>query len=179
MWILTPYERSSLLKGHISGALSCYLTMRVPLYTYMELIEWKTFEQIFIFINIFTYNFFRGSPSVQANSLLALAALAVHSSRHSDSLDQDALKALRETPEHLSQAHWLNIVTDTFMAILDVTFEPQGKILAVCQQVIFCFGYFMLSHLHNLFHTAFEQFGNSCISKRRVSGSDEVSTFCL
>ncbi|CAH3022453.1 unnamed protein product, partial [Porites evermanni] len=66
----------------------------------------------------------RGNPSVQGNSVFALAGLA-----HAVSLyAQKQNNSGRNTD-------WLTMVTDTIMVVLDGNYKPKGRTLTWCQQV--------------------------------------------
>ena len=77
----------------------------------------------------------RGNPTAQGNSILSLAGLAVSTSKFASGLDEESQQAGDAVTAHLSQPHWLNIVANTVLVVLDVKYQPQGRILPLCQQV--------------------------------------------
>lgn len=76
----------------------------------------------------------RGNPTMQSNSIYALAGLAVTVNRYRNGLDTEVIKATEESSEFLSPSHWLTVVIDTIMSLMDVAFTPKGKLLGLCQQ---------------------------------------------
>ncbi|XP_077988625.1 focadhesin-like [Glandiceps talaboti] len=77
----------------------------------------------------------KGNPSVQSNSILAFASLAVYITKYTSSLGQTEVdNAIKLAPEHIGQGQWLNKVTDTLLCILDDKFKPKGRIFNMCQQ---------------------------------------------
>ncbi|XP_041369730.1 focadhesin-like [Gigantopelta aegis] len=76
----------------------------------------------------------RGNPTMQGNSVLALAGLAVSVSRFASSLDKKSLQDEGVATQHIGHSHWLTVVMDTIMHVMDVTFKPKEKLLGLCQQ---------------------------------------------
>ena len=79
--------------------------------------------------------FFRSGPSVQANCVLALAGLALTTTQYANGLDEAGTAAAKEATEHLGHPHWLSIMTNTLMGLLDPQNPPQGRVFSLCQQV--------------------------------------------
>ncbi|OWF34881.1 focadhesin-like isoform X2 [Mizuhopecten yessoensis] len=77
----------------------------------------------------------RGNPTMQSNSIYALAGLAVTVNRHGNGLDTEAAKAAEDSSEFMSPPHWLTVVIDTIISLMDVTFTPKGKLIGLCQQL--------------------------------------------
>ena len=73
---------------------------------------------------------FRGSPSVQGNSVFALAGLA-----RAVSLFVQQQNSSGETSQGQRITDWLTMVTDTIMVVLDGNYKPKGPTLIWCQQV--------------------------------------------
>ena len=67
--------------------------------------------------------------------MVALAALAVTTTKYANNLDAESLEKAAEATEHLGQAHWLNVVVNTVLAILDFSYQPSVRVLQICQQV--------------------------------------------
>lgn len=65
----------------------------------------------------------------QANSVLALAGLAVVCEDYAQSTHQEAVEG------HLSHARWLRLVAETLLSVLDIQYTVSGRTLAFCQQV--------------------------------------------
>ena len=74
---------------------------------------------------------------MQSNSVLALAGLAVSVSRFASSLDKKTLQDEAMATQHIGHSHWLTVVMDTIMHVMDVSFKPKEKLLGICQQVFF------------------------------------------
>ena len=90
-------------------------------------------EQAIAAIIILSCFVFRGNPSVQGNSVFALAGLA-----HAVSLyAQKQNNSGRNTD-------WLTMVTDTIMVVLDGNYKPKGPTLTWCQQVFLLYLVFVL-----------------------------------
>ncbi|XP_060062505.1 focadhesin-like, partial [Ylistrum balloti] len=75
-----------------------------------------------------------GNPTMQSNSIYALGGLAVTVNRHSNGLDTETAKAAEESAEFMSPSHWLTVVMDTIMSLMDVNFTPKGNLIGLCQQ---------------------------------------------
>ena len=92
----------------------------------MKKVRSQRAEQAIAVIIILSCFVFRGNPSVQGNSVFALAGLA-----HAVSLyAQKQNNSGRNT-------EWLTMVTDTIMVVLDGNYKPKGPTLTWCQQVFF------------------------------------------
>ena len=76
---------------------------------------------------------FRGNPSVQGNSVFALAGLA-----HAVSLYAQKQNSSGRNTD------WLTMVTDTIMVVLDGNYKPKGPTLTWCQQVFLLYLVFVL-----------------------------------
>ncbi|XP_064607895.1 focadhesin-like isoform X2 [Liolophura sinensis] len=74
----------------------------------------------------------RGNPTCQANCVFALAGLTATVNNYSTGLDPEDLKNVSH--EHMSHSHWLAVVMDTLMSLMDVKFQPSGQLLGMCQQ---------------------------------------------
>ena len=72
---------------------------------------------------------------MQGNCVVALAALAVTTTKYAHNLDAEALEKAAEATEHLGQAHWLSVVVNTVLAILDFSYQPTARVMQICQQV--------------------------------------------
>ncbi|ELT97246.1 hypothetical protein CAPTEDRAFT_221086 [Capitella teleta] len=76
----------------------------------------------------------KGNPKSTANAVHALAALVDASTDYSNGLDADEAKVVAMVPEHLGQGHWVNIVTNTLLSIVDVRYEPSSRIFNLSPQ---------------------------------------------
>ena len=74
---------------------------------------------------------FRGNPSVQGNSVLALAGLA-----RAVSIFVQQQTSSETTEQYQRNSEWLNVVAETVMVVLDGNYKPKGPTLVWCQQVI-------------------------------------------
>lgn len=79
--------------------------------------------------------FNRGSPAVQANCIYALAGLAATVSKFVSMMDKQEMKDVEDCTEYKSHSHWLTVVMDTIMSLMDINFKPKGRLLGLCQQV--------------------------------------------
>ena len=79
---------------------------------------------------------FRGNPTVQGNSVLALAGLANAIAVERSQLRQDGKE---DTPEqYISMHSWLLKVADTIMTVFDGNFKAKSKPFQWCQKVSAC-----------------------------------------
>lgn len=74
------------------------------------------------------------SPNVQGNAILSLSGLVLASQRYWTDLDKEFQGQIDNVKEFQSQSHWATVVMDTLMSLMDVTFQPKGHILGLCQQ---------------------------------------------
>lgn len=82
---------------------------------------------------------FRESPNVQGNAILSLSGLVLASQRYWTNLDKESQGQIDNVKDFQSQSHWATVVMDTLMSLMDVTFQPEGHILGLCQQVcVYC-----------------------------------------
>ncbi|XP_068741397.1 focadhesin-like [Montipora capricornis] len=72
----------------------------------------------------------RGNPSVQGNSVLALAGLARAVVQF---IQQQSSSG--ETEQYQRNTEWLSLVADTILVVLDGNYKPKGPTLVWCQQV--------------------------------------------
>jgi len=72
----------------------------------------------------------RGNPSVQGNSVLALAGLA-----RAVSIFVQQQSSSGTTESYQRNTEWLNVVADTLMVVLDGNYKAKGPTLVWCQQV--------------------------------------------
>ncbi|XP_052794014.1 focadhesin-like [Mya arenaria] len=76
----------------------------------------------------------KGNPTIQWNAVLALSGLATATQRYVTSLDREELKRTNQITEHISHSHWLMLVLDSLMSLVDFTFTPKAGMLGLCQQ---------------------------------------------
>uniref|UniRef100_K1R2S9 Focadhesin C-terminal domain-containing protein n=1 Tax=Magallana gigas TaxID=29159 RepID=K1R2S9_MAGGI len=76
----------------------------------------------------------RESPNVQGNAILSLGGLVLASQRYWTNLDKESQGQIDNVKDFQSQSHWATVVMDTLMSLMDVTFQPEGHILGLCQQ---------------------------------------------
>ena len=77
------------------------------------------------------------NPSIQSNAILALAGLLNIVHRYTTSLEPAELKTTELGTEHKSHSHWLMVVIESLMSLVDFQYKPKGELLGLCQQVIF------------------------------------------
>lgn len=80
-------------------------------------------------IAVFSFGL-RGNPSVQGNSVLALAGLA-----QAVSLFVQQQNSSGATEQYQRNTDWLIMVADTIMVVLDGNYKPKGPTLVWCQHV--------------------------------------------
>ncbi|XP_052281893.1 focadhesin-like isoform X6 [Dreissena polymorpha] len=76
----------------------------------------------------------RGSPTVQFNAILALTGLAQAVQRFATSLSKEEMAAANQITEHISHSHWLMLLLDSLMSLVDFTFKPKAGLMGFCQQ---------------------------------------------
>lgn len=86
-------------------------------------------ELNYILVALFCY-VCRGNPSVQGNSVFALAGLA-----QAVSLFVQQQTSSGTTEQFQRNTEWLSMVADTVMVVLDGSYKPKGPTLVWCQQV--------------------------------------------
>ena len=79
---------------------------------------------------------FRSDSLAQSNAILVLASLALVSTQHFLSLDEDESGANQSLLQHTGQNEWLAMVIDTLLCLLDCNYEPRRQIFTWYQQVI-------------------------------------------
>ena len=79
------------------------------------------------------------NPSIQSNAILALAGLLNIVHRYTTSLEPAELKTAELSTEYKSHSHWLMVVIESLMSLVDFQYKPKGELLGLCQQVIFFF----------------------------------------
>ncbi|XP_059825981.1 focadhesin isoform X1 [Hypanus sabinus] len=70
----------------------------------------------------------KDSPVVQGNSILALTGLAVTVAKHESSLPSEANDAPEIGAEILPTKHWISMVVETLLSIVDNHYRPKGRI---------------------------------------------------
>ncbi|XP_051875127.1 focadhesin isoform X2 [Pristis pectinata] len=70
----------------------------------------------------------KDSPVVQGNSILALTGLAVTVAKHESSLPSEANDAPEIGTEVLPTKHWISMVVETLLSIVDSRYRPKGRI---------------------------------------------------
>ena len=73
---------------------------------------------------------FRGNPTIQGNSILALSGLAVTIVTNDGPMDEK-----HSFMRYIDTKDWLVKVADTVMVVLDGNFKPKGQPFQWCQQV--------------------------------------------
>ncbi|KAJ6669513.1 hypothetical protein lerEdw1_000061, partial [Lerista edwardsae] len=68
------------------------------------------------------------SPVVKGNCILALTGLAVAVSKHEKGLSTDTEEALDIEPDFLPTKHWISMVIDTLLSIVDSHYRPKGRV---------------------------------------------------
>ncbi|CAG5124710.1 unnamed protein product, partial [Candidula unifasciata] len=75
-----------------------------------------------------------GTPTAQANCVLALAGLALCVHRYSADLGSEKIEAASRSSEHMGHVHWLTVTSDTIFSLIDVEYKPKGGLHGLCQQ---------------------------------------------
>ena len=75
------------------------------------------------------------NPSIQSNAVLALAGLLNIVYRYATSLEPAELKTASLSTEYKSHSHWIMVVIESLMSLVDLQFKPKGELLGLCQQV--------------------------------------------
>ncbi|XP_069782843.1 focadhesin isoform X2 [Narcine bancroftii] len=70
----------------------------------------------------------KDSPVVQGNSILALTGLAVTVAKYESSLPSEANDTLEIGAEILPTKHWISMVVETLLSIVDSQYRPKGRI---------------------------------------------------
>nr|XP_056704217.1 focadhesin isoform X1 [Euleptes europaea] len=70
----------------------------------------------------------KDSPVVKGNCLLALTGLAVAVAKHEKGLSSDTEEGLDIEPDFLLTKHWISMVIDTLLSIVDSHYQPKGRI---------------------------------------------------
>uniref|UniRef100_UPI00398F1918 focadhesin n=1 Tax=Pristiophorus japonicus TaxID=55135 RepID=UPI00398F1918 len=70
----------------------------------------------------------KDSPVVQGNSILALTGLAVSVAKYESSLPLEANDAPEIGPEILPTKHWISMVVETLLSIVNSRYRPKGRI---------------------------------------------------
>ncbi|XP_062985286.1 focadhesin [Elgaria multicarinata webbii] len=68
------------------------------------------------------------SPVVKGNCLLALTGLAVAVAKHEKGLSSDTEEQFNTEPDFLLTKHWISMVIDTLLSIVDSHYCPKGRI---------------------------------------------------
>ncbi|XP_063151085.1 focadhesin isoform X1 [Candoia aspera] len=68
------------------------------------------------------------SPVVKGNCLLALTGLAVVVAKHEKELSSDTEEQFDTEPDFLLTKHWISMVIDTLLSIVDSHYCPKGRI---------------------------------------------------
>ncbi|XP_053144026.1 focadhesin isoform X2 [Hemicordylus capensis] len=70
----------------------------------------------------------KDSPVVKGNCLLALTGLAVAVVKHEKGLSLDTEEAIDTEPDFLPTKHWISMVIDTLLSIVDSHYRPKGRV---------------------------------------------------
>lgn len=70
----------------------------------------------------------KDSPVMQGNSILALTGLAVAVAKYENSLPSDVESTQEIGAEVLATKHWLVMVLDTLLSIVDSCYHPKGRV---------------------------------------------------
>ncbi|XP_074650317.1 focadhesin-like [Tubulanus polymorphus] len=141
---LVPQAWSSFMDRMFAARLAAYLS---ELETQLQHGEYVTAEHIerkkgcgWLWIRDKTADLLRnaakGNPSVQANSLLALAGLAVAVNRYVTNQDPDVIAMAEDSTEHLKIGHWTLTVVETIFRVLDHTYKPKTNIFQWGQSIV-------------------------------------------
>lgn len=70
----------------------------------------------------------KDSPGIQGNCILALTGLAVTVDKHESSLPSETEEELQIGDEFLPTKHWISMVLDTLLSIIDSHYRPRGRL---------------------------------------------------
>jgi len=73
--------------------------------------------------------------------VLALSGLALACHQYASGLEKQELQLANQNSEHISHSHWLMLVMDSLMSLVDFTFSPKAGLLGLSQQVDSIFYY--------------------------------------
>ncbi|XP_044283518.1 focadhesin isoform X2 [Varanus komodoensis] len=68
------------------------------------------------------------SPVVKGNCLLALTGLVVAVAKHEKGLSSDTEEQVDTEPDFLLTKHWISMVIDTLLSIVDSHYRPKGRV---------------------------------------------------
>ncbi|MGH0124799.1 UNVERIFIED_CONTAM: hypothetical protein FKN15_074500, partial [Acipenser sinensis] len=77
----------------------------------------------------------KDSPVMQGNSILALTGLAVAVAKYENSLPSDVESTQEIGAEVLATKHWLVMVLDTLLSIVDSCYHPKGRVFPWFQHI--------------------------------------------
>lgn len=70
----------------------------------------------------------KDSPVVKGNSIFALTGLAVAVSKYESSLSSDTEGVPETEPDFIPMKHWISMVTETLLSIVNSRYQPKGQV---------------------------------------------------
>ncbi|XP_066195236.1 focadhesin isoform X2 [Sylvia atricapilla] len=77
----------------------------------------------------------KDSPVVKGNSIFALTGLAVAVAKYESSLSSDTEGVPETEPDFIPMKHWISMVTETLLSIVNSRYQPKGQVFPwFCQK---------------------------------------------
>ncbi|KAM4878759.1 focadhesin isoform 1-T2 [Sylvia borin] len=77
----------------------------------------------------------KDSPVVKGNSIFALTGLAVAVAKYESSLSSDTEGVPETEPDFIPMKHWISVVTETLLSIVNSRYQPKGQVFPwFCQK---------------------------------------------
>ncbi|NXM79001.1 FOCAD protein, partial [Serilophus lunatus] len=70
----------------------------------------------------------KDSPVVKGNSIFALTGLAVAVAKYESSLSSDTEGMPKTEPDFIPMKHWISMVTETLLSIVNSRYQPKGQV---------------------------------------------------
>ncbi|NXM42399.1 FOCAD protein, partial [Gymnorhina tibicen] len=70
----------------------------------------------------------KDSPVVKGNSIFALTGLAVAVAKYESSLSSDTEAVPETEPDFIPMKHWISMVTETLLSIVNSRYQPKGQV---------------------------------------------------
>ncbi|NXN81935.1 FOCAD protein, partial [Bombycilla garrulus] len=70
----------------------------------------------------------KDSPVVKGNSIFALTGLAVAVAKYESSLSSDSEGVPETEPDFIPMKHWISMVTETLLSIVNSRYQPKGQV---------------------------------------------------
>ncbi|NWV91751.1 FOCAD protein, partial [Machaerirhynchus nigripectus] len=76
----------------------------------------------------------KDSPVVKGNSIFALTGLAVAVAKYESSLSSDTEGVPETEPDFIPMKHWISMVTETLLSIVNSRYQPKGQVFPLFYQ---------------------------------------------